>query len=92
MAKELLRIEDLDGKVKVICEDRQRMAAAVGVFLYKSIMDGERESILALADIICALGGFLGEREKQGLLELIKEALDFPQKRTISVVPSKIKS
>lgn len=92
MAKELLRIEELDGKVKVICEDRQRMASAVGVFLYKSIMDGERESILALADIIYVLGGLLGERDRQELLELIKEALEIPQKHTISVVHSKIKS
>lgn len=35
MSKELLKIEEVDGKVKVTCEDRPDMAAAVGVFLYK---------------------------------------------------------
>lgn len=92
MSKELLKIEEIDGKVKVACEDRMEMAAAVGVFLYKSIMNGEKEPVLALADILCALGSLLNERDKQVLLELIEEAMEMQKKRTIHVVPSKIKS
>lgn len=48
--------------------------------------------MFALADILCALGSLLDERDKQVLLELIEEALEITKKHTISVVPSKIKS
>lgn len=92
MSKELLKIEEIDGKVKVACEDRVEMAAAVGVFLYKSIMNGEKEPLLALADILCALGSLLNKRDKRRLLELIVEAVEFSKPQAIPVVPSKIKS
>lgn len=92
MTKELLKIEDIDGDIKITCEDRQTMAAVVGVFLYKSIMYRKKEPMLALAEIFRALGGFLDEENKQEILELLMAAMDMQKKQTIKVKPSKIRS
>lgn len=92
MTKELLKIEDIDGDIKITCEDRQTMAAVVGVFLYKSIENMDKEPLLAFAEIFCALGGFLDEEHRQDILELLMEAMDMQKTQTIKVKPSKIKS
>lgn len=80
MAKEILRIEKIDEGVRVTCEDTREMAAAVGAFLYKAIMDRNTDHVMAFLQIFMMLSNLLSSEAKKGFLNCIKEALEIPQK------------
>lgn len=92
MTKELLKIEDIDGDIKITCEDMSTMAAVVGLFLYESIENRDKEPLLAFAEIFSVLGVLLDEEHRQAILELLMAAMDMQKKQTIKVKPSKIRS